>query len=62
MPSKSKQIHLLKEDSARTATSPYRRLWQVLSSQPLMWRLPIYGCLIAVFLTIVFALLYNNFM
>lgn len=61
MPVKSKQMHLLKEESTHRATSPYGRLWNMLS-QPLLWRLPIYGCLLAVFFTIVFALLFHNFM
>lgn len=63
MQGKSKQIHLRKEDSAdcrMVTSSSWGRLWQVLS-QPLMRHWAIYDCLMTMFFTIVFALLFSNF-
>lgn len=59
MQGKSKQIHLIREDSPDTSSS-CGHLCQVLS-QPLMWHWVIYDCLMTLFLTVVFALLFNNF-
>lgn len=59
MQGKSKQIHLLREDSPDTSSS-CGHLWRVFS-QPLMWHWGIYDCLMTLFLTVVFALLFNNF-
>jgi len=59
MPGKSRQIHLLREDPPDTSSScghPWQVLWQ-----PLMWHWVIYDCLMTLFLTVVFALLFNNF-
>lgn len=64
MEEKSKHIYLLKEDSLYNChpetSSSWGYLWQVLS-QPLMWHWAIYDCLMTLFYTIVFALLFNNF-
>lgn len=60
MQGKSNHIHLLREDSPDTS-SPYGHLGQALS-QPLLWHLVIYDCLMTLFLTVVFALLFNDFL
>lgn len=64
MQEKSKQIHLLKEDSDKdcriVTSSSWEHLWQVLA-QPLMRHWAIYDCLMTIFFMIVFALLFSNF-
>lgn len=65
MRGKPQQIYLLREefsDHCRTVISSSCRgfWWQVLS-QPLIWHWVIYDCLLMLFFTIVFALLFNNF-
>lgn len=59
MQGKSKQIHLLREDFFDTS-SPYGHLWQV-SSRPLVWHWIIYDCLVTLFFTVVFVLLFDDF-
>ena len=64
MQGRSQPIHLLREDfsdDCHTATSSScGHLWRVLS-RPLMWHWAIYDCLMTLFVIIVFALLFNNF-
>lgn len=59
MQGKSKQIHLLREDFLDNS-SPCGHLWQV-SLQTLVWHWVIYDCLMTLFFTVVFALLFEDY-